>query len=195
VTPAPPLDDGAFWGPHPVAAIAPEELKTLSVILPRGRTLLDAAGAGYGMPGEAAWWRQTAQAVIETDSPEELASAQLGGHTVLSAALLHDDDFEADIGWGSMALLWLAADPDDPDEITRWWNTRALRPRRWHKGMSVLATPDAVADGRFATDLRSFCLHGCSLSRTLSSPATASPRRSSTTWPAVWGLPATRAPR
>lgn len=59
-----------------------------------------------------------------------------------------------------MALLWLAADPDDPDEITRWWNTRALRPRRWHKGMSVLATPNAVADGRFATDLRSFCLHG-----------------------------------
>jgi hypothetical protein len=57
--------------------------------------------------------------VLDTDSPRQLALAQLGGHTVLSAAMLHDDDSDADIGWDSMVLLWLTSDPDNPDEITR----------------------------------------------------------------------------
>jgi hypothetical protein len=155
VVPARPLSDHAFWNPHPIAAIQPDELENLTLYLPKGRTLLDAASAGcVELPEEASWWRQVAYAVLDVDGPRQLASAQLGEHTVLSAAVLNDDDSTADVGWDSMMLLWLTSDPDDPDEITRWWNTRALRSRRWYRSISILATPDAAQDERFADDLR-----------------------------------------
>lgn len=161
VVKAQPLEDHAFWNPHPTAAIQPDELKGLSLYLPTGRTLLDAASAGcVGLPGDVAWWRQAASVAAETGSLQELASAQLGGHTVLSAAMLQDDDSDADIGWDTMVLLWVTGDPDDPDEIIRWWNTRAIRPRRWGRSVSVLATPDVAEDKRFSKDLRDLCRHG-----------------------------------
>jgi hypothetical protein len=160
VVPAQPLEDRAFWNPHPIAAIDPEELGNLSLFLPKGRSLLDAASAGcVELPDDVAWWRQVTYGVLEVDSPRQLASAQLGGHTVLSAAMLNDDDSNAGLVWVSMMLLWLTSDPDDPDEIVRWWNTRALRPRIWRQGVSILSTPEAVLDERFADDLRSTAQH------------------------------------
>jgi hypothetical protein len=160
VIPAQPLNDRAFWSPHPIAAIQPGELENMSLYLPKGRTLLDAASAGcVEMPEDTDWWRQETYAVLEVSSPLQLASAQLGGHTVLSAAMLHDDDSNADVGWDSMVLLWLTTDPDDPDEITRWWNTRALRTRRWQRSISILSTPDVAEDSKFAEDLRDISLH------------------------------------
>ena len=160
IVPAQPLDDQSFWNPHPIAAVGPEELETLTLFLPKGRTLLDAASAGcVELPDEVAWWQQVTYGVLEVDSPRQLASAQLGGHTVLSAAMIHDDDSHGGLVWESMMLLWLTSDSDDPDEITRWWNTRALRPRLWQKGISILSTPEGVEDERFADDLRTISRH------------------------------------
>jgi hypothetical protein len=160
VIPARPLQDRAFWNPHPIAAIDPEELRNLSLFLPMGRSLLDAASAGcVELADDVAWWRQVTYGVLEVDGQRQLASAQLGGHTVLSAAMLNDDDSSAGVVWVSMMLLWLTSDPDDPDEIVRWWNTRALRPRIWRRGVSILSTPEAVLDERFADDLRSTAQH------------------------------------
>lgn len=96
---------------------------------------------------------------MEIDSTAQLASAQLGEHTVLAATAVHDTDSSASVVWVSMALLWLTDDPDDPDEVIAWWNTRALRPRLWYSGVSILSTPDAVLGERFADDLRSVVRH------------------------------------
>jgi hypothetical protein len=155
-----PLEDRTFWNPHPIAAIDPEELRNLSLFVPKGRSLLDAASAGcVELADDVAWWRQVTNGIVEVDNPRQLASAQLGGHTVLSAAMLNDDDSHAGLVWVSMMLLWLTSDPDDPDEIVRWWNTRALRPRLWRRGISILSTPDAVLDERFADNLRTTAQH------------------------------------
>lgn len=155
VTPARPLGDRSQWSPHPIAAIQPEELKNLTLYLPGERTLFDAASAGcVGPPYEDDWWRQVTRDVREADSPQELASAQLGDRTVLSAAMLHDDDKDAVMVWNNMVLLWVTSDPDDPDEITRWWNTRALRPRLRLSAISILITPDVAGDRSFAEELQ-----------------------------------------
>lgn len=160
VVPAQPLEDRTFWNPHPIAVIDPEELRNLSLFLPKGRSLLDAASAGcVELADDLAWWRQVTNGVLEVESPRGLASAQLGGHTVLSMAMLNDDDSNAGLVWVSMMLLWLTSDPDDPDEIVRWWNTRALRPRIWRRGVSILSTPEAVLDERFADNLRTTARH------------------------------------
>lgn len=160
VLPAQPLIDGSFWGIHPIAVFQPEELTAQTLFLPKGRTLMDAASAGcVELAEEVEWWRQEVNGVLETDNLTRLASAQLGGHTVLAATAVHDSDSSGSAVWMSMALLWLAGDPDDPDEIIAWWNTRALRPRLWYPGVSILSTPDAVLDDRFAQDLRSVARH------------------------------------
>jgi hypothetical protein len=160
VIPAQPLTDGGFWGLHPIGAHQPEELKHKTLFVPTGRTLLDAASAGcVELADEVEWWRREINGVLEVDSLAQLASAQLGGHTVLAATAVHDTDSSASAVWVSMALLWLTDDPDDPDEVIAWWNTRALRPRLWYPGISILSTPDAVLGERFADDLRSVVRH------------------------------------
>jgi hypothetical protein len=156
--PARPLTDESFWGVHPIVALQPEELKNLTLFLPKGRTLLDAASAGcVELAEEVEWWRREINGVLEIDDPAQLA--QLGGHTVLAATGSHDGDNSASAVWASMALLWLTDGPDDPDEMVAWWNTRALRPRLWHWGVSILSMPEAVQGERFADDLRSVVRH------------------------------------
>ena len=141
-------------------ALQPDELKDLTLFLPKGRTLLNAASAGcVELAEEVEWWRREIDGVLEVEDPAQLAAAQLGEHTVLTATGIHDGDSSASAVWASMALLWLTDDPDDPDEMTAWWNTRALRPRLWHRGVSTLSIPDAVQGERFADDLRSVVRH------------------------------------
>ena len=160
VIPAQPLTEAAAWGIHPIVAFQPEELRNQTLFLPKGRTLLDAASAGcVELPEEIEWWQQEINGLVEIETPAQLASAQLAGHTVLTATGIHDRDSTAALIWGSMALLWLTDEPDDPDEMITWWNTRALRPRLWFRGISILTTPEAAQDEHFADDLRSVIRH------------------------------------
>jgi hypothetical protein len=156
-----PLDDPRFWGIHPIVVFSPEELANRTLYLPKGRTLFELASVGrVDLPDEVTWWREVVNGVLETDNPVQLAKAQLGGHTVLEATAFHDDDtFLAAPMMETVALLWLIADTDDPQEAITWWNFRALRTRSWGKNISILATPDALGDGSFVRDLRSLISH------------------------------------
>jgi hypothetical protein len=160
VLPAQPLDDGGFWNLHPISALQPEELSNLTLYLPTDTTLLNAASAGcIKVAEEVDWWRQETYGVLETNDPVQLAKAQLGGHTILTATGIHDTDSNAPLAWNTMALLWLTSDADNPDEIISWWNARALRPRTWQQAVSILTTPEAVQNPRFADDLRLMVRH------------------------------------
>jgi hypothetical protein len=155
VIPAQPLTDGRFWGVHPIAAFAPEELADRSLFLPKGTTLLDLASVGrVDLPEEVSWWRDVTYGVTETDNGTELARAQLGGHTVLEATVWRDSDSSRNALMETAALLWLMSDPDDEEEILSCWNTRALRPRGFIRPISIISTPEAVQASDFADDLR-----------------------------------------
>lgn len=146
VRPAAPLDDARFWQPHP--AVVEPEMTSPEIFLPSGEDLVNLIGAGkYGLVEELGIFRQAGYSVVENCDAINIARAQLAGRTAWNAALAHDHDTSVDGGLvgRSVAFLAVAADENDIELATFFWNVRALRIRNgWASHVSVLVT-EAVA--------------------------------------------------
>lgn len=147
-SPARPLSDGRFWSAHPVvASFRPGEPK--EIWLPDADDLLGSVTAGsYGLDEELPLFRSAGFSIASTNSDIALAKAQVWERSALGATL--HGEFDTDLHGGlfsSLGLLWVVDDRDSFDDLVRFWNSRAIRPRYQTPRAPSVCTTAAAATG------------------------------------------------
>ena len=150
IEPIRPLDEGQYWSAHALAAIPPSEVPGLRAFAGRPESLIESAGAGcIATPGELALWTEGVGEFKSGCTALELVAAQASGQSLLEVAAHQDVDWQA-AGVILESILFIAVAADDEDFVTAlvFWNYRALRPRMWADGKSVLLSfSDAHTEG------------------------------------------------
>jgi hypothetical protein len=153
ITLARPLEDAQYWSAHPLVAFDPAAETTF--YLPVKQSLRALAAVGHiALEDEREMWRREGAAVLERADERRLLRAQLRGTTVLDATLRHD--IEASIVspfFTSMGMIWIVDDPEDFTQVVSFWNHRALRPRGYRTGVSVLTDSETLADPDLQSEL------------------------------------------
>lgn len=150
IHPVRPLDAGQSWSAHALAAIPPIEVPGLRAFAGSPESLIESAGAGcVATPGELALWTEGVGEFKSGCTALELVAAQASGQSLLEVAAHQDVDWQA-AGVILESVLFVAVAADDEDFVTAlvFWNYRALRPRIWADGKSVLLSfADAHTEG------------------------------------------------